>query len=605
MRLGIQTILALTFALASLIPLGFWAISFERFALEREIEEVADRHLLVAQNLSRALERYAVDAAAVFSHVVENNSAYEDTSHLSELLASMGFVHICRIDTESGRVLSVTVSPEVEEQIILPPLDQFIEIAQRGLGQLVFTDVMQSPNGAPAIYLVRDLEHGQIALGQLNTRYVRDTQSAIAFGEGGHAAVVDASGNVIGHPNSDWVEEVRNISRIDPVARMMRGETGVSNFYSPAAETDMIAGFTTVPRTGWGVMIPQPFSELENEAAAVRRSAIGVLAAGTLGFGVLGWLLGGLIARPIRKVTNAAEKMAEGAEDARVESLNGIVPTEVSSLAARFNEMIRALEQARAAQSRAVQAALDASQAKSDFVARVTHELRTPLNTVIGFSGMIRDQSQGPLGSPEYVEYARMIHQGGQRLLAMVNDIIAYASVDGRSEALSEQSIDVKSLAQAVISVEMPLAEERRVRIELQDGSPDIQLWGDELKLRHALSHVVNNAVKFSEPDGNVRVSAGLADDGACIITVEDTGIGIRGDDIELALSPFGQVSITHGRSHEGAGLGLPLAQLLLELHGGSLTLTSEIGEGTTVALRIPAERVGGSNAEAAQPSGF
>ena len=80
------------------------------------------------------------------------------------------------------------------------------------------------------------------------------------------------------------------------------------------------------------------------------------------------------------------------------------------------------------------------------------------LNTVIGFSGMIRDQSQGPLGSPEYVEYAGMIHQGGRRLLAMVNDIIAYASVDGRSEALSEQEVDVATLIQAVVAIEKPLS---------------------------------------------------------------------------------------------------------------------------------------------------
>ena len=258
MRFGIQTILALAFASASLIPLGFWAVSVGEFALDREEREVEDRHLLLAQNISRALERFAVDAAAVFSHVTENDSIYEDNSHLSALLQSMGFVHICQIDTSSGRILSASVSADLDEDIILPPMGNLIETAQRALGGLVFSDVMQSPNGTPAIYLIRDLGDGIVALGQLTTDYIQDTQKAVAFGEGGHAAIVDRSGNVIGHPNQAWVREVRNISRVDPVARMMQGETGVSKFYSPAAEVDMIAGFTTVPRTGWGVMIPQP-----------------------------------------------------------------------------------------------------------------------------------------------------------------------------------------------------------------------------------------------------------------------------------------------------------------------------------------------------------
>lgn len=594
MKLGIRGVLAGAFIVAAIVPLAAWATWVSTSALDREIAEVEDRHLVLARNLSRALDRYAQDIAAVFSHVVESDPQSGGSEHLSALLESLQFRHICLIESDSQRVISVSTATSTSlSSISLPNLDEYIARAERGLGRLMFSNAVLNPNGKPAIYLTKKVGPNLVALGELSTQYLRDAQQGVAFGEGGHAAIVDSAGNVLSHPNKSWENEIRNISQIDAVARMMDGETGVSQFYSPAAKLDMIAGFTTVPATGWGVMIPQPLRELQARADEVRNSALGIVALGAGVAGVVGWLIGGLIARPMRAVAAAADRMAEGRSDVSVPMPSGMAISELEVLALRFNEMTAALDESRSAQTLALRAAEEAAEAKSDFVTRVTHELRTPLNSVIGFSGMIRDQAHGEIGSPDYVEYAKMIHDSGQRLLEMVNDIIAYARIEGRSEELNESSIDIHRTAAAVTDQVAALAEESGVSVSIavDDGLP--QVWGDEIKLRQALGHLVKNAVIFTPKDGRVRIDAALTDNGGLSIAVSDTGIGIAESEIATALEPFGQISSRLDRSHEGAGLGLPLAKMLVELHGGSLRLRSRLEEGTTVTITLPPERIG------------
>jgi signal transduction histidine kinase len=595
MRLGLKTVLATAFFIGSVVPLSIWAAYVGDQALDQEIAEVEDRHLLLARNLGRALDRYAEDAAAVFSHVVESDPEIRNSDYLATLLESLGFRHICLIDVEAGRVVSVTVTPSISRgDIRLPPLDGLVARARAALGQLVFTDVMPSPSGDPAVYLLRNLDGGILALGELGTGYLQATQGAVAFGEGGHAAIVDASGNVLGHPHRDWVLEMRNLSQVDAVRRMMNGETGVSTFFSPAAELDMIAGFTVVPSTGWGVMIPQPLRELEARADKVARSAFALAAVLAAVCGLIGWLVGGFVSRPISAVSAAADRLAEGDTDARVPEPRGVVPLEVDRLTRRYNDMADAVAEARDAQRLALRAAEEAAEAKAGFLARITHELRTPLNSVIGFSGMIRDESLGPVGKPEYVDYARLIHESGGRLLEMVNDIIAFTRIEGRAERLSEDRVDLLDTVNSVIEAALPQSETAGVALVAGDAPPLPPIWADETKLRQAITHIVANAIKFTPGGGEVRVTLGLTEKGAAEITVTDTGIGMDEKDIPTALRPFGQLSADLSREHEGAGLGLPLANMLIEMHGGGMRVRSAPGKGTSVTLTLPSERVGG-----------
>src|SRR5260221_7827132 len=240
----------------------------------------------------------------------------------------------------------------------------------------------------------------------------------------------------------------------------------------------------------------------------------------------------------------------------------------------------------------AKEAAEIASRSKSDFLANISHELRTPLNAIIGFSEIMREELFGPLGSPQYCEYIGDVFDSAQHLLKVINDILDIAKAEAGKLELFEDDVEVYS----VVSAATRLIHERAqrgdvaIRMRLPPGLPT--LTADERKLKQILLNLLTNAVKFTPPGGTIEIAGRLAENGDFLLTVTDTGIGIAADDIATALASFGQVDSKLARKYEGTGLGLPLTNAMAKLHGGDMSIESEVGEGTTVTVRLPASRV-------------
>jgi PAS domain S-box-containing protein len=247
----------------------------------------------------------------------------------------------------------------------------------------------------------------------------------------------------------------------------------------------------------------------------------------------------------------------------------------------------------------AKESAETANRAKSQFLANVSHELRTPLNAIIGFSEMLARGHAGPL-QPRQEEYAGLIHGSGQHLLNVINDILDLAHVDsGKFELHEEIGVDPRCVIDACVSLIRDSADRAEVRLttEIDDRLP--RLVADPTRLKQILLNLISNAIKFTGPRGSVVVAGRCAADGGVAFEVRDTGVGMRRDEIEIALEPFGQVDARLAREREGTGLGLPLARRLAELHGGSLHVESEKGRGTTVTVTLPASRVAAATAAA------
>lgn len=233
-----------------------------------------------------------------------------------------------------------------------------------------------------------------------------------------------------------------------------------------------------------------------------------------------------------------------------------------------------------------------ANRAKSEFLANMSHELRTPLNAIIGFAEMIRSETFGPVGSPKYRDYVKDIHESGQHLLALINDILDLSTIDSRKIELYEKNVDVLKTIDFCLLLVRERAQSAgvRVRTEIADGIP--YLRADERRLKQIVLNLLSNAIKFTPAGGEITVKAWYGLDNGCVLQVIDTGIGIALEDIPKALARFGQVDGQLNRRYEGSGLGLPLTKAFTELHGGSLDLQSELGIGTTVTVRFPAERI-------------
>jgi len=233
-----------------------------------------------------------------------------------------------------------------------------------------------------------------------------------------------------------------------------------------------------------------------------------------------------------------------------------------------------------------------ASRSKSEFLANVSHELRTPLNAIIGFSDIMRQQMFGPLGSSEYGSYAEDIHTSGQHLLALINDILDVSKAEAGKLELREELVDVKACVEASIR----LVHERAAqgKLALVDACPDDlpALIADERKLKQALLNLLTNSVKFTPEGGSIRIEAEMAPEGDMLVRVIDSGIGMTPEQVRKAMRPFEQIDSSFNRKYEGTGLGLPIIDSLMRLHGGAVEIDSAPGAGTRATLRFPKLRI-------------
>ena len=245
-----------------------------------------------------------------------------------------------------------------------------------------------------------------------------------------------------------------------------------------------------------------------------------------------------------------------------------------------------------------------ANLAKSQFLASMTHELRTPLNAIIGFAEVLRDELYGPLGARQYRDFAGDIYEGGQHLLAMINDILDLSKIEAAHRELVSEPITVPAVVDEVMRMVRQRAAEAGVRLhrDLPRTLPD--LYAEDKSLRQMLINLLSNAVKFTPKGGRVMVRAEMDADGALRLIVEDDGIGMSEEEIPIALAPFQQIDSDLSRRYQGTGLGLPLVKSLIELHDGRLEIDSAPEVGTSVALIFPPERTLGPGRTPASEAG-
>jgi two-component system, cell cycle sensor histidine kinase DivJ len=237
--------------------------------------------------------------------------------------------------------------------------------------------------------------------------------------------------------------------------------------------------------------------------------------------------------------------------------------------------------------TRARDGAESASRAKSQFLANMSHELRTPLNAVIGFSEILNRELFGALGEPRYRDYARLIHESGEHLLNVVNDILDMSKIEAGKVNIVKEPFEVGSLVRSCCDIMRHTAERRGITL-IADVAPGIpELPADKRACKQMLLNVIANAIKFTEEGGWVRASARVAR-GNVEFVVADNGIGIAAEDLPKLGNPFVQANNSYDRSHEGAGLGLSVVKGLARLHGGRFELESTLGQGTTAIIVLP-----------------
>jgi two-component system cell cycle sensor histidine kinase PleC len=272
----------------------------------------------------------------------------------------------------------------------------------------------------------------------------------------------------------------------------------------------------------------------------------------------------------------------------------GLRSTALSMLEYRSEKdaLIAELEEQKSVSDEARRRAEAANSAKSRFLATMSHELRTPLNAILGFSEVMKSEMFGPMENPKYTEYAGNILESGRHLLHLINEILDLTRIESGRYELHEEPVRLADITDECHRLLKLRAEGKAIDL-VEEGATDLPVvWADQRAMRQICLNLMSNALKFTPKGGRITLSVGVMPDGGQFLAVRDTGPGIPEEEIPKVQQAFGQGALAHQTAEGGAGLGLAIVKNLIELHGGSLILESELRKGTEARVLLPGYRV-------------
>ncbi|GGQ03714.1 sensor domain-containing diguanylate cyclase [Shewanella litoralis] len=377
MKLSFRYLLLIAMSLVSLIPICVLALWMSHQALDNEYRTVHDKHLLLAKNLSQALDRYSVDALSIFSHVTDAVIEQQIPSEFISLFKDIDVESVGEYNAH-GQLVNVLFGSAQSLPFSLTEGDNVFDLSH--LSHAMFTDVHKLGVDNPTLYMVRKDRQQRIWLAVMNPAFIGLLQSAVKFGKQGHAAIVDRQGNVLAHPNKEWQANSKSLSKVSIVKQMMAGNTGVMEFYSPAVKQDMIAAYTIVPTTGWGVMIPQPLDELYARAESEINTILWVAALSFFACLLLSWWMTGLITRPIAALTAQACALAKQQTQLTPWTKQRIETTEFVTLFDSFFSMSKqVINSQKELSQRVIDKTADLAQAQAEALHLANHDQVTGL----------------------------------------------------------------------------------------------------------------------------------------------------------------------------------------------------------------------------------
>lgn len=591
-RLRLRYLFLATFALVAVLPaatLTGWVV-FQALSQEKQSSGAKQQHL--AKVVAFGLDRYANDARAAFEHMASLDYGRLDRRATFRLARNLGFRYVILIAKDGSEAEFTDFEHGPQGRIGAELREKIVSQATRSPK---FLPLITDGAGEPTLFIAEAYQDGTVLAAALSTAHIRATQQAVTFGAHGHAMIVDQLGQVIAHPEPDWEAGLKSLSRAEPVQAVLRQESGFSEFFAPTRKEMVMAGYAPATVPGWGVIAVRPMPEIAAVAWEYAAGSIVFVALGLLAAMVLALAMARVIVRPVERVAAVTQRLSRGDMTAQVDPVPQ-VPVELGELSRTINSLAGNLNLWRLNLTESLEKAQASSREKNNFLAGLSHEIRSPLNVIIGFAEALQSEKLAAGDPAKRVEYAGDIAAAGHHLVNLIDAILELSRIGAGQMAVDNGPLVLADAVDAVIRVMKCQAARDNVSLACH-LPPDLPpVAANESKLKQALLNLISNAVKFTATGGSVTVSAEAYGNGKVALRVVDTGIGMSGRDLDIALKPFGRVEKSWTRGRTGTGLGLPLARQLVEEMGGTFAIDSAPGRGTTVTLTFPAASISRGN---------
>ena len=405
--------------------------------------------------------------------------------------------------------------------------------------------------------------------GDMNLTYLTDAGLQFSAQLETRIRILDTQGTVL--VDSRQEQQGLNLEDDPLIARALSGQYASRTDPSGEGAAVYLALPTVVNNQLVGVIyVSQPLSDVSTVLRDLRaRWLLSTVVALVLS-GTVGLLLSQAIARPLRQLTVAASAVAQGQLDQQVPVRSR---DEIGRLSRAFNKMTARLKAAR--------------QMQVDFVANVSHELRTPLTSIKGMLETLREGAVDDLEVRDH--FLETVGRETDRLIRLVNDLLTLSRADSDALNLRPQSSNCAQMAEACLERLTPQAETQGITLTVEADPATPPAWADPDRMEQVLVNLLDNAIKFSKPNGTVTIKISIGPDDSVLMQVEDQGIGIPAEDLARVGQRFYRVDKARSRTRGGSGLGLAIAQALVSAHGGQLWLDSREGQGTVVSFTVPA----------------
>ena len=596
--MDLRTRLLIGFVLVAIFSVSALTYWFNKVALDHEYERVHEKHLIVAQNLSSALSRYTQDVLKTYEFIVDNEDLWSLHKGIPEVLSSFKIRYIAILDNKYAIKTSVLGSGE--KNLTLPAKDTLKELALTASelsGKASFSGI-QSFDGTPHFFIIRSLPNDLLAIAPVTTDYINALQKSIAFGEKGHSMIVDQYGRVVAHPNAEWQRQSKDASKLSVVQLMIAGKTGVTTFYSPPMKADMIAGYTNVPRTGWGVMVPQPEQELRDHARELikRGNLISLL---SIVFALIfGWWIAGYLTRTIALLTQAAQKLASGEKNIRVVPPSRLAPPDLAILTTAFNDMVDELDQNNKALSKLLVESEAGSKAKTEFLRLMSHEFRTPLTSVIGTLDIM---STADINA-ELKQLVGLASNSATQLLHILNNVLLLVQLKDGGILPESAPLDIKLLVDEVQNRLQSQAELKQNKLEVCFGTTLTRdVFGDAKIIRQILLCIAEDLISCmngGELKITVEISSTTGDAQIMTLILEASGMIIPFKKTNSIFESDLKDDQSSSDLKEGMNFGLDVSLQLAHLIDGEITCESAPNQITMLTVKIPVQCLPANNDE-------